>query len=88
MSDYTPITSTIRGAYIRASRSSRNDIDHMLAAEFDRWFEAQKAEWAVATVKATEQRIIKLLENVSGCDCGCYLTERLVSVIKGEGENK
>lgn len=96
MSKYIPSTETVRRAYIYETpvETPAGWDEAANEAEFDRWIAQHDAEVA----KATEERIIKLLESLKGtCDNDCdecrphaersahYLTA-LQDLIKGENK--
>ncbi len=84
MSDYTPTKLEVRSQYANDSFGPDEYLANV--AEFDRWLEAHNAE----VVEATEERIIKLLEeryaeNVDHCEWGTHLfLDNAIALIKGE----
>ena len=89
MSKYTPTTEVVCAAYIDDSQNSSSKFidSDLLKAEFDRWLAQHDAEVA----RATEERIIKLLEAESLCkgtehdyNGSCYCDT--IALIKGENK--
>lgn len=92
MSEYTPITDVVRSDYMHSNtlhRAGFNNTHETYSDEFDRWLEQHDAEVA----KATEERIIKLLQAqrvlCSDKEC-CWLAteykchcEEVIALIKG-----
>lgn len=82
---YYPDTDEIRMAYVKANQSNAFGSDeHTLSVEFNRWFEYEQDKVA----KATEQRIIKLLEEHKATRSPMvtlpYAIEQAILIIKGE----
>ena len=89
MSDYTPTTDELRDVWADRYDGENSWADSAekagYEAEFDRWLAQHDAE----IVKATEERIIALLESdcrpndhdyINGCNCD------VIALIKGENE--
>lgn len=64
MNDYIPTTENIRDAYATENQGYQWDWNDCIS-QFDRWIAQHDAEVA----KATENRIIKLLEKAKDCRC-------------------
>jgi len=96
---YTPVTELVQADYIHSNavvRAGFGNTSESFAAEFDRWLEQHDAD----VVKATEERIIKLLEEhqpselgqefgIYPCTCGydspdIDLSQHHIALIKGE----
>lgn len=61
---YTPVTEVVQADYIHSNavvRAGFGNTSESFAAEFDRWLEQHDAD----VVKATEGRIIKLLDDLA-----------------------
>jgi len=84
MSDYTPTTVEVRFEYMSfPDKTIERNPNLQAAKEFDRWLDQHDAIIA----KATEERIIKLLETDSGQRIMCLdCSEELITLIKGENE--
>jgi len=81
MTDYTPTTEEVREDYA----SGGLDLPYSeLVAQFDRWYEAEKAKWIQqARVDAAEDVKSKALEV---WDSICVDDEILIAAARGDGE--